>query len=260
MTPPRRPSQSLRLPHRRPPAAGAGTRSSRPRPLSPAAERQRRDASRDRRGDEPLEARDPALLPRPDDRHEPRSPGSARRTCAAPVTERLLHGALLLKAVALALREVPELNATWSGDELVRRDDVNVGVAISLRGGGLVAPGPAPHRRAHARRADARLPRPRLPRPRRLAAQLGDVRADDHRHEPRRARRRERLRRHLPAAGRDRRVRHARRAAVDLGGADPAVPGREREPLRRPPRHRRPPRRARSSRAVDRLLQEPEEL
>jgi pyruvate dehydrogenase E2 component (dihydrolipoamide acetyltransferase) len=57
-----------------------------------------------------------------------------------PVTERLLHGALLLKAVALALREVPELNATWDGDEVVRRDDVNVGVAIALRGGGLVAP------------------------------------------------------------------------------------------------------------------------
>jgi len=57
-----------------------------------------------------------------------------------PVTERLLHGVLLLKAAALALREVPELNAVWDGDELVRREDINVGVAISLRGGGLVAP------------------------------------------------------------------------------------------------------------------------
>ena len=57
-----------------------------------------------------------------------------------PVPERLLHGVLLVKAVALALREVPELNAVWQGDELVRRDDVNVGVAIALRGGGLVAP------------------------------------------------------------------------------------------------------------------------
>ena len=57
-----------------------------------------------------------------------------------PVTERLLHGALLLKAVALALREVPELNAVWEGDELRQREDINVGVAISLRGGGLVAP------------------------------------------------------------------------------------------------------------------------
>ena len=57
-----------------------------------------------------------------------------------PVTERLLHGALLIKAVALALREVPELNATWEGDQVVRREDINVGVAIALRGGGLVAP------------------------------------------------------------------------------------------------------------------------
>lgn len=57
-----------------------------------------------------------------------------------PVTERLLHGVLLVKAVALALREVPELNAVWQGEELVTREDVNVGVAIALRGGGLVAP------------------------------------------------------------------------------------------------------------------------
>lgn len=57
-----------------------------------------------------------------------------------PVTERLLHGVLFVKAVALALREVPELNATWQGDELVVREDINVGVAIALRGGGLVAP------------------------------------------------------------------------------------------------------------------------
>jgi pyruvate dehydrogenase E2 component (dihydrolipoamide acetyltransferase) len=57
-----------------------------------------------------------------------------------PVTERLLHGALLIKAVALSLREVPELNATWEEGEAVMRPDVNVGVAIALRGGGLVAP------------------------------------------------------------------------------------------------------------------------
>jgi pyruvate dehydrogenase E2 component (dihydrolipoamide acetyltransferase) len=57
-----------------------------------------------------------------------------------PVTERLLHGVLLVKAVALALREVPELNAVWEGETLVTREDINVGVAISLRGGGLVAP------------------------------------------------------------------------------------------------------------------------
>jgi pyruvate dehydrogenase E2 component (dihydrolipoamide acetyltransferase) len=57
-----------------------------------------------------------------------------------PVPERLLAGVLLVKAVALALREVPELNAVWSGDAVVPKPAVHVGVAISLRGGGLVAP------------------------------------------------------------------------------------------------------------------------
>jgi pyruvate dehydrogenase E2 component (dihydrolipoamide acetyltransferase) len=64
----------------------------------------------------------------------------AQENLRRPVTERLLHGVLFLKAVALALREVPELNAVWEGDRVVQRDDVNVGVAIALRGGGLVAP------------------------------------------------------------------------------------------------------------------------
>jgi pyruvate dehydrogenase E2 component (dihydrolipoamide acetyltransferase) len=57
-----------------------------------------------------------------------------------PVTERLLYGVLLLKAVALALRQVPELNAVWEGDKATPLADVHVGVAIALRQGGLVAP------------------------------------------------------------------------------------------------------------------------
>jgi pyruvate dehydrogenase E2 component (dihydrolipoamide acetyltransferase) len=57
-----------------------------------------------------------------------------------PVPDRLLYGVLLIKAVALALRDVPELNSVWRGSEPVRSDAVHVGVAISLRGGGLVAP------------------------------------------------------------------------------------------------------------------------
>jgi pyruvate dehydrogenase E2 component (dihydrolipoamide acetyltransferase) len=61
---------------------------------------------------------------------------NARRT----VTERLLPGALLLKAVALAVREVPELNGVWRGDRAEPSAGVHLGVAISLRGGGLVAP------------------------------------------------------------------------------------------------------------------------
>lgn len=61
---------------------------------------------------------------------------NARRS----VTERLLYGVLLLKAVALGLREVPELNGVWRGDRVEPSAAVHVGVAISLRGGGLVAP------------------------------------------------------------------------------------------------------------------------
>ena len=57
-----------------------------------------------------------------------------------PVTERLLAGILLIKAVALALREVPELNGTWSEEGARLRSDVHVGVAIGLRQGGVVVP------------------------------------------------------------------------------------------------------------------------
>jgi pyruvate dehydrogenase E2 component (dihydrolipoamide acetyltransferase) len=64
----------------------------------------------------------------------------AEANAERPVTERLLYGVLLLKGVALALRDVPELNGFWRGDRLEQSAAVHVGVAISLRGGGLVAP------------------------------------------------------------------------------------------------------------------------
>jgi pyruvate dehydrogenase E2 component (dihydrolipoamide acetyltransferase) len=64
----------------------------------------------------------------------------AEENLKRPVTDRLLYGVLLIKAVALALKEVPELNSLWRGSELVRSEAIHVGVAISLRGGGLVAP------------------------------------------------------------------------------------------------------------------------
>ena len=57
-----------------------------------------------------------------------------------PVTDRLLYGVLLLKAVARALRAVPELNAIWDGQQVVLQPQIHVGVAISLRQGGLLAP------------------------------------------------------------------------------------------------------------------------
>jgi pyruvate dehydrogenase E2 component (dihydrolipoamide acetyltransferase) len=57
-----------------------------------------------------------------------------------PVANRLLYVVLLIKAVALALREAPDLNAEWQDGRIERRADINVGMAVSLRGGGLVAP------------------------------------------------------------------------------------------------------------------------
>lgn len=56
------------------------------------------------------------------------------------VTQRLLHSVLLIRAVALAAREVPEMNGFWTDGAFQPAERVHVGVAISLRQGGLVNP------------------------------------------------------------------------------------------------------------------------
>ncbi len=62
------------------------------------------------------------------------------RNREVPVEERLVPAALLLKASALAVRRVPQLNGFWCGDHFEPAPAVHLGVAISLRGGGLMAP------------------------------------------------------------------------------------------------------------------------
>jgi pyruvate dehydrogenase E2 component (dihydrolipoamide acetyltransferase) len=57
-----------------------------------------------------------------------------------PVTERLLLGVLQLKAVALALKEFSDFNGFWQDGAYRPAAGIHVGVAISLRQGGLVAP------------------------------------------------------------------------------------------------------------------------
>lgn len=57
-----------------------------------------------------------------------------------PVPERLLPVVLLIKAVALALHDVPELNGYWIDGTFRAGSGIHVGCAISLRGGGLIAP------------------------------------------------------------------------------------------------------------------------
>jgi pyruvate dehydrogenase E2 component (dihydrolipoamide acetyltransferase) len=54
--------------------------------------------------------------------------------------ERLLPAVLLLKATALALVEFPELNARWENERVELAGEIHVGVATSLKGGGLVVP------------------------------------------------------------------------------------------------------------------------
>jgi pyruvate dehydrogenase E2 component (dihydrolipoamide acetyltransferase) len=61
---------------------------------------------------------------------------NARRSIA----ERLLMGALQLKAVALALADFPDMNGFWQDGGFRHASGVHIGVAISLRQGGLVAP------------------------------------------------------------------------------------------------------------------------
>ncbi|HET8879080.1 MAG TPA: dihydrolipoamide acetyltransferase family protein [Arthrobacter sp.] len=57
-----------------------------------------------------------------------------------PVAARLVPSALLLKAAALAAREVPEVNGFYLADEFRPSPAVHLGVAVALRQGGLVAP------------------------------------------------------------------------------------------------------------------------
>jgi pyruvate dehydrogenase E2 component (dihydrolipoamide acetyltransferase) len=56
------------------------------------------------------------------------------------VAERLLPVVPLMKAVALALTKVPGLNGMWKDDMFEPSPAVHLGMAISMRGGGLVAP------------------------------------------------------------------------------------------------------------------------
>jgi pyruvate dehydrogenase E2 component (dihydrolipoamide acetyltransferase) len=64
----------------------------------------------------------------------------AEANAGRPPAQRLLAAALLLKATARAAGEVPGLNGFWIDGEFRPAAAVNLGVAISLRGGGLVAP------------------------------------------------------------------------------------------------------------------------
>jgi len=64
----------------------------------------------------------------------------AQVNASRSIQDRILFAAVLLRGVALALREVPELNGFWLEERLQTSAAVHLGVAVALRGGGLIAP------------------------------------------------------------------------------------------------------------------------
>ena len=82
----------------------------------------------------------------------------------------------------------PSSMASGSTTSSARATAVHLGVAISLRGGGLVAPAIHDADERRSRRAHGGAARSRRPRPRRVAPRVRDVGPDDHGDQPRRAR------------------------------------------------------------------------
>jgi pyruvate dehydrogenase E2 component (dihydrolipoamide acetyltransferase) len=57
-----------------------------------------------------------------------------------PVPTRLLYAVPLIRALALALAKTPELNGHYVDGRFQPAEHVNMGIAIAMRGGGLIAP------------------------------------------------------------------------------------------------------------------------
>ncbi|PRY26893.1 pyruvate dehydrogenase E2 component (dihydrolipoamide acetyltransferase) [Aliiruegeria haliotis] len=64
----------------------------------------------------------------------------AARNADVPPGERILLGTLFMKAAAVAAANVKEMNGHYEADGFRPAPGVNLGVAVALRGGGLVAP------------------------------------------------------------------------------------------------------------------------
>lgn len=64
----------------------------------------------------------------------------AAKNATLPPDNRLLLGALAIKAVALAARRFPAFNGFYRDNKFEPAQAVHVGVAVAIRGGGLAAP------------------------------------------------------------------------------------------------------------------------
>jgi len=56
------------------------------------------------------------------------------------ISERILPAALMIKAIVLALKKVPQLNGFWKDDTPQIIQEINPGIAIALRKSGLITP------------------------------------------------------------------------------------------------------------------------
>lgn len=56
------------------------------------------------------------------------------------VTERIVYAALLIKSVVQAIKEFPEFNGFYINNEHKPSESIHVGIAVSLRNGGLITP------------------------------------------------------------------------------------------------------------------------
>ena len=108
----------------------------------------------------------------------------AAHNASAPVAERLLFPALLLKAIALACREMPGFSGFYRDGRFEASPEVHVGVAVALRGGGLVAPAIMDTAGKSLPRADGGLSRARHAGPRGPAAGQRTRGADHHPDQP----------------------------------------------------------------------------
>ena len=52
-----------------------------------------------------------------------------------PDNEKLSVNDFIIKAVALTLRQFPNLNSSFAGDKAIRRGSINIGIAVAVEGG-----------------------------------------------------------------------------------------------------------------------------
>ena len=66
--------------------------------------------------------------------------GLSVRNAGLPPPQRILPAVLIIKACAIGLRRVPELNGHYADGRFEPIGDIKMGIGIALRGGGLIAP------------------------------------------------------------------------------------------------------------------------